>query len=81
MDAAIFLEFLPGASGNVLSSMAIFWSIGNLIARYVLVPGVPCRPNDANQTVHWPGGSSPTSRARTQAPAPKKTTGAGDTSC
>lgn len=37
VDAAIFLEFLPFASGNVLSSMAIFWSVGNLIARYVQI--------------------------------------------
>lgn len=33
VDAAIFLEFLPFASGNLLSMLAVFWCIGNLIAR------------------------------------------------
>lgn len=32
VDAAIFLEFLPFASGALLSSLALFWSIGTLIS-------------------------------------------------
>lgn len=45
MDAAIFLEFLPFASGNILSSMAVFWSVGNLIASALawgFIPNFSC---------------------------------------
>lgn len=45
VDAAIFLEFLPFASGNILSSMAVFWSIGNLIASALawgFIPNFSC---------------------------------------
>ena len=45
VDAAIFLEFLPFASGNILSSLAVFWSVGNLIASllaWAFIPTYSC---------------------------------------
>ena len=35
VDGALFLEFLPFASGNLLTMLSVWWPIGNLIARYV----------------------------------------------
>jgi hypothetical protein len=34
VDGALFLEFLPFASGNLLTMLSVWWPIGNLIARY-----------------------------------------------
>ncbi|RAH61170.1 sugar transporter [Aspergillus piperis CBS 112811] len=45
VDAAIFLEFLPGASGNILSSLATFWSVGTFIASmlaWAFIPNYSC---------------------------------------
>lgn len=35
VDGALFLEFLPFASGNLLTMLSVWWPIGNLIARFV----------------------------------------------
>lgn len=35
VDAAVFCECLPPNSGNILSGLATWWSVGTLIARYV----------------------------------------------
>lgn len=35
VDGAVFLEFLPMESGNILTMMSVFWPVGNLIARFV----------------------------------------------
>lgn len=32
VDGALFLEFLPQTSGNLLTLLSVFWPIGNLIA-------------------------------------------------
>lgn len=37
VDAAVFLECLPPNSGNILSGLATWWSVGTLIARYASV--------------------------------------------
>lgn len=45
VDAAVFLEFLPFTSGNLLSSLAVFWSVGNLIASllaWAFIPNFSC---------------------------------------
>ncbi|KAF7595484.1 hypothetical protein BBP40_005820 [Aspergillus hancockii] len=45
VDAAIFLEFLPSASGNILSMLAVFWCIGTLIASllaWAFIPNYSC---------------------------------------
>jgi MFS family permease len=36
VDGALFLEFLPFASGNLLTMLSVWWPIGQLIARLVL---------------------------------------------
>lgn len=35
VDGALFLEFLPFASGNLLTMLSVWWPIGQLIGRYV----------------------------------------------
>ena len=35
VDGAVFLEFVPVESGNLLTMMSVFWPVGNLIARFV----------------------------------------------
>ena len=32
VDGALFLEFLPFASGNLLTLLSIWWPVGSLIA-------------------------------------------------
>jgi MFS family permease len=32
VDGALFLEFLPQSSGNLLTLLSVFWPVGNLIA-------------------------------------------------
>jgi MFS family permease len=36
VDGALFLEFLPFASGNLLTMLSVWWPVGQLIARLVL---------------------------------------------
>lgn len=35
VDGALFLEFLPFASGNLLTLLSVWWPIGQLIGRFV----------------------------------------------
>lgn len=35
VDGALFLEFLPFASGNLLTMLSVWWPVGQLIGRYV----------------------------------------------
>ncbi|KAE8379032.1 major facilitator superfamily domain-containing protein [Aspergillus bertholletiae] len=45
VDAAIFLEFLPTSSGHILSSLAVFWSVGTFIASmlaWAFIPNYSC---------------------------------------
>jgi MFS family permease len=48
VDGALFLEFLPQASGNLLTLLSIFWPIGQLISSLVawgFIPNYSC-PED-----------------------------------
>ena len=36
VDGALFLEFLPFASGNLLTMLSVWWPVGQLIARFVI---------------------------------------------
>ncbi|KAE8144425.1 major facilitator superfamily domain-containing protein [Aspergillus avenaceus] len=45
VDGALFLEFLPFASGNLLTMLSVWWPIGNLIASllaWAFVPTYTC---------------------------------------
>jgi MFS family permease len=45
VDGALFLEFLPGANGNLLTLLSIFWPIGQLISSllaWALIPNFSC---------------------------------------
>lgn len=36
VDGALFLEFLPFASGNLLTLLSVWWPVGQLVGRYVI---------------------------------------------
>ncbi|KAF5856000.1 hypothetical protein ETB97_008036 [Aspergillus alliaceus] len=45
VDGALFLEFLPFASGNLLTMLSVWWPVGNLIASllaWAFVPTYSC---------------------------------------
>lgn len=45
VDGALFLEFLPQASGNLLTLLSIFWPVGNLVASllaWAFIPNFSC---------------------------------------
>lgn len=45
VDGALFLEFLPMASGNLLTLLSIWWPIGQLVASLIawaLIPNFSC---------------------------------------
>lgn len=46
VDGALFLEFLPHASGNLLTLLSVFWPVGQLIASL----GKTSRRLDTNMT-------------------------------
>ncbi|CBF77418.1 hypothetical protein AN4482.2 [Aspergillus nidulans FGSC A4] len=55
VDGALFLEFLPFASGNLLTMLSVWWPVGNLIASllaWAFIPNYtcsgdgPCRKED-----------------------------------
>ncbi|KAH7357667.1 major facilitator superfamily domain-containing protein [Pyrenochaeta sp. MPI-SDFR-AT-0127] len=55
VDGALFLEFLPQTSGNLLTLLSVFWPVGNLIAsllawayipNFSCVPGAKCNKAD-----------------------------------
>jgi MFS family permease len=37
VDGALFLEFLPTASTNMLTLLSIWWPLGQLVSRYVCI--------------------------------------------
>jgi MFS family permease len=48
VDGALFLEFLPQTSGNLLTLLSVFWPVGNLIASllaWAFIPNFSC-PSD-----------------------------------
>ncbi|USP76608.1 uncharacterized protein yc1106_03882 [Curvularia clavata] len=48
VDGALFLEFLPQTSGNLLTLLSVFWPVGNLIASllaWAFIPNFSC-PTD-----------------------------------
>ncbi|KAI4685101.1 hypothetical protein J4E81_008914 [Alternaria sp. BMP 2799] len=45
VDGALFLEFLPQTSGNLLTLLSIFWPVGNLVASllaWAFIPNFSC---------------------------------------
>ncbi|KAF2833534.1 MFS general substrate transporter [Ophiobolus disseminans] len=45
VDGALFLEFLPQTSGNLLTLLSAFWPVGNLIASllaWAIIPNFSC---------------------------------------
>ncbi|KAI9369135.1 major facilitator superfamily domain-containing protein [Aspergillus egyptiacus] len=45
VDGALFLEFLPFASGNLLTMLSVWWPVGNLIASllaWAFIPNYTC---------------------------------------
>ncbi|KAF1937522.1 MFS general substrate transporter [Clathrospora elynae] len=45
VDGALFLEFLPQSSGNLLTLLSVFWPVGNLIASllaWAYIPNFSC---------------------------------------
>jgi MFS family permease len=45
VDGALFLEFLPQTSGNLLTLLSVFWPVGNLIASllaWAYIPNFSC---------------------------------------
>ncbi|KAI1338497.1 MFS general substrate transporter [Xylariaceae sp. FL0016] len=49
VDGALFLEFLPFSSGNLLTLLSVFWPVGQLISSLVawgFIPNYSC-PDDA----------------------------------
>lgn len=43
VDGALFLEFLPGASGGLLTLLSIWWPVGQLIASLIGWGFIPSR--------------------------------------
>ncbi|OAK99711.1 MFS general substrate transporter [Phaeosphaeriaceae sp. SRC1lsM3a] len=49
VDGALFLEFLPQTSGNLLTLLSVFWPVGNLIASllaWAYIPNFSCTPGE-----------------------------------
>lgn len=47
VDGALFLEFLPFASGNLLTTLSVWWPVGQLIGRFVKhLPGYDRYPSN-----------------------------------
>ena len=60
VDGALFLEFLPMASGNLLTMLSVWWPVGQLIASLVawgFIPNYSCAPAPApctrEQNMGW----------------------------
>lgn len=52
VDGALFLEFLPFASGNMLTLLSIWWPVGALVASMIawgLIPNFSCDPNNCTK--------------------------------
>jgi len=59
VDGALFLEFLPQTSGNLLTLLSVFWPVGNLIASllaWAYIPNFSCtagQPCTREQNMGW----------------------------
>ncbi|KAF1921820.1 major facilitator superfamily domain-containing protein [Ampelomyces quisqualis] len=59
VDGALFLEFLPQTSGNLLTLLSVFWPVGNLIASllaWAYIPNFSCsagQPCTAESNMGW----------------------------
>ncbi|CAI6337968.1 unnamed protein product [Periconia digitata] len=45
VDGALFLEFLPGANGNLLTLLSVFWPVGQLVSSllaWAFIPNFSC---------------------------------------
>ncbi|KAL9086425.1 MAG: hypothetical protein Q9159_004202 [Coniocarpon cinnabarinum] len=63
VDGALFLEFLPFASGNLLTLLSIWWPVGSLVASMIawgLIPNYACNFDDYTSSCRLTGGSPPT---------------------
>ncbi|KAL3492661.1 major facilitator superfamily domain-containing protein [Aspergillus germanicus] len=59
VDGALFLEFLPFASGNLLTMLSVWWPVGNLISSllaWAFIPNFTCPstgPCTKEQNMGW----------------------------
>ncbi|KAF1830677.1 MFS general substrate transporter [Decorospora gaudefroyi] len=60
VDGALFLEFLPQTSGNLLTLLSVFWPVGNLIASllaWAYIPNFSCPastpPGECSMSQNW----------------------------
>ncbi|RMZ66086.1 sugar transporter [Pyrenophora seminiperda CCB06] len=60
VDGALFLEFLPQTSGNLLTLLSVFWPVGNLIASllaWAFIPNFSCPtstpPGQCSMADNW----------------------------
>ncbi|KAL2867980.1 putative sugar transporter [Aspergillus lucknowensis] len=59
VDGALFLEFLPFASGNLLTMLSVWWPVGNLISSllaWAFIPNYTCPsegPCTKEQNMGW----------------------------
>lgn len=63
VDGALFLEFLPFASGNLLTMLSVWWPLGQLVSRYVILIYVLSPRLTSNQSVYSHGRSFRTTAA------------------
>ncbi|KAH9989595.1 MFS general substrate transporter [Xylariaceae sp. FL0662B] len=63
VDGALFLEFLPFASGNLLTLLSVFWPVGQLISSLVawgFIPNYSCpESGDGSVSCKLTGGQEP----------------------
>ena len=58
VDGALFLEFLPFASGNLLTMLSVWWPVGQLIASLIawgFIPNYSCAPEETTPCPAAPG--------------------------
>ncbi|KAI9870221.1 MAG: hypothetical protein M1830_004511 [Pleopsidium flavum] len=58
VDGALFLEFLPFASGNLLTMLSVWWPVGQLIASLIawgFIPNYSCDPTLKSCHITAPG--------------------------
>ncbi|KAI1084517.1 sugar transporter [Whalleya microplaca] len=63
VDGALFLEFLPFASGNLLTLLSVFWPVGQLISSLIawgFIPNYSCpESGDGSVSCNLTGGQEP----------------------
>ncbi|CAJ2511866.1 Uu.00g074910.m01.CDS01 [Anthostomella pinea] len=63
VDGALFLEFLPFASGNLLTLLSVFWPVGQLISSLIawaFIPNFSCPSSGAgSMSCNLTGGQKP----------------------